>query len=117
MKSSGSSFSSDLSARSSTTLHDVFRYALGFQLLSPLPAESRALAVDVHNIVHHGLRNVVAVFATGPFFIRPHTSTADVLANPDADAAGLCEHANDQSLVSAKQMDLKFNSAAKAFVF
>ena len=69
--------------------------------------QSRAswpLTIATLSIMAFGL--VVAVFPTGPF-TGPHTPAANVLANPHADPAWLCEpYAMDQSLVPAEEMDL-----------
>jgi P-type Mg2+ transporter len=57
-------------------------------------------------MIHHGLWNVAAVFATR-LFSRPYAPAAVVLADLDADAACLCEpYPSDQSLVAAKEVDL-----------
>jgi hypothetical protein len=57
-------------------------------------------------MIHHGLWNVAAVFATR-LFSRPYAPAAVVLADLDADAACLCEpYSSDQSLVAAKEVDL-----------
>src|ERR1700674_828439 len=55
-----------------------------------LLTEPRELAPDGNNFIHHALRNVVAVFPAGLFAGLGATAAA-ILADPDADAAWLCE--------------------------
>ena len=64
------------------------------------------MAANSYNAIHHDLRILVAVLPVGPF-AGPDPFAADVLADPHADTAGLCEpYASDQSLVAREELDL-----------
>src|ERR1700674_3113661 len=79
-----------------------------------LHTEPGELAADGNNVIHHGLRNVVAKFPIGPL-AGPGATAAAVLADPDADSAQLCEpHTSDQSLAAAEEVDLDARIAAPA---
>ena len=52
----------------------------------PVPAEPGELAVDGHDVIHHGVRGVAAVFPPGLRAGLAHLPRI-VLADPDADAA------------------------------
>jgi hypothetical protein len=64
------------------------------------------LATDNYNAIYHGLRTVVTVLSVGPF-ARPDSLATNVLADPHADTAGVCEpYASDQSLAATEELDL-----------
>lgn len=57
--------------------------------------------------MHHGVRDLAAIFPIG-LIAGLHETTFDVLANSGADIARLHgPYANDQSVAAAEEMDLK----------
>jgi hypothetical protein len=68
------------------------------------------LGAGANDVRDHGLRNVVAILPAG-VCAGPRAAAADVLADPDADAALLRNsYAGDESLAAAKEVDLNSNA-------